>query len=114
MPAEIAFRITAFGEVTQQLLEQLREDLGFKRAGQLTDVEDEEFGYRTERVGGGVGDETEVRLGLSRDGVNTWSFWVAYLGETPPSDALIDDYRGAFLRAIEHAGLVVAREYRPR
>jgi hypothetical protein len=113
VPAEIAFRITAFGEVTQQLLEQLREDLGFKRAGRLTDVEDEGFGYRTERVGDGDGDETEVRLRLSRDGVNTWSFWVAYLGETPPSDALIDDYRAAFLRAIEHAGLVVAREYRP-
>jgi hypothetical protein len=112
VPAEIAFSVTAFGEVTQQLLEQLREDLGFKRAGRLTDVEDEGFGYRTERVGDS--DETEVRLRLSRDGVNTWTLWVAYLGETPPSDALVDDYRAAFLRAIEHAGLVVAREYRPR
>lgn len=107
MPSEIALRLTAFGEVDQVRLDGLRAELGLRRAGRLTDSEDEEFGYRTERAG-----DTTVEVTLSRAGVHTWSLWVSYEGATPPPDALIDAYRSAFLQAMRNAGLRMDREWR--
>jgi hypothetical protein len=107
MPSEIAFRVTAFGEVDQARLEDLRSQLGLRRAGRLTDDEDEQFGYRTERVG-----DTEVEFTLTRDGVGTWSFWISYEGATPPADALIDQHREAFLQAFRASGLRINSEWR--
>jgi len=107
MPSEIALRLTAFGEVSQEQLDQLRDELGLRRAGRLTDSQDEQFGYRTERLG-----DTEVELTLSRSGANAWSLWVSYEGGTPPPDAWIDQYRSMFLRAIRNAGLRMDREWR--
>ncbi|MBF9131880.1 hypothetical protein I0C86_23360 [Plantactinospora sp. S1510] len=110
MASKVVYLVSAFGEVEQPLLQQLRADLGLRGGGRLTDAEDEEFGSRGESVGDG--EETKVLLSLWRSGATVWTLRMSYDGDTRPPEALIDDYRAECLRAFERAGMVVRRELR--
>jgi hypothetical protein len=106
MPFEVALRIIAWGKVDQAVLEQLRAELGLRRAGRLTDAEDAEFGYRNEQIAG-----SRVMVNLWRHAEDTWSYEVRYQGQPPP-DEIVDQYKTAFRDAFERGGLAIHQEYR--
>jgi hypothetical protein len=107
MTMDPALRITAFGEVDQRLLDQLRHDLDLRSAGRLTDEEDSTMGVRRDDVGEG----NKIWRSLSRNSPGSWTFSVSYEGQQP-SGELIDRYRAEARSAFERAGLVVNREWR--
>jgi hypothetical protein len=104
---EPALRITAFGEVDQRRLDQLRRDLDLRSTGRLTDHMDSMMGLRFDDLGEG----SKVSRSLSRDADRSWTFSVSSEG-SPPATELLDQYRTEALAAFERAGLVVNREWR--
>jgi len=107
MVMEPALRVTAFGEVDQALLDQLRRDLDLTKTGRLSDDQDSTMGYRWDDLGNG----NTVRRSLLRDSPGTWTFRVTYEGRQPSSE-LVDRYRAEAVGAFQRAGLVINREWR--
>ena len=101
MRYQVVSRTIAAGPVDQAVLDQLRTALDLKRAGRLTDAEDDEFGYRTDIVAG-----SDVLINLLRLSDERWSLEIRHLGAPPPAEYL-QRHRAAFRAAFATAGLVV-------
>lgn len=92
MSMHIVFWLRFQGAMPQETLEQLRNRLGLKRAGRLSDAEDARFGYRHL-----LRDQADrVDFDLWRDDETQWKLELSYAGRRPATDtieALLADSR---------------------
>lgn len=87
------------GEMPQAKLDALRERLGMRSIGRLTDLEDAEFGYRYLRQNNG-----NVVLRLWRQTDTEWIIHLSFENE-PPSDSTVQECRSQIFEAAAALGL---------
>src|SRR5262245_41254623 len=105
-----AWQVSLSGQVTDDVLTTLRDQLGLVARGRLTDDWDEEFGYRRFTVG-----DTPAEIILwRRDSGASWVVELAFVDAEPPEHA-VAPLLAQIDRAAAAAGLAVARrEHFPR
>jgi len=97
--------ITLAGDVGQGRLDTLRERLGLRKRGRLSDDQDEEFGHRDLSAGG----EGRRWMDLWRDSASEWTVRLAY--ETDPLPAAeLEALRDQVVAAADALGWRVVRE----
>jgi hypothetical protein len=102
MPMSIALTVRFRGEMTQATLLRLREQLGLKRQGRLTDAEDAAFGYRYLQH-----DELNwIDLDLWRQDDTHWSFLLTYLKE-PPAREVVEQELAGIRAALAELGFTI-------
>lgn len=99
-PMKGALSIGLRGEMSEASLDALRQRLGLRRAGRLSDREDAEFGYRYLREGAG----NRVLLGLWRRDGSDWVVQLTFENEPPPRST-VEEYRTKILEAAAALGL---------
>jgi hypothetical protein len=88
------------GEMSEATLDELRQRLGLRSMGRLSDREDAEFGYRYLREDQG----STVLLGLWRRGDCDWVVHLSVENEPPPQST-VEEYRSKILEAAAALGL---------
>ncbi|MGF1648557.1 MAG: hypothetical protein ACFCVF_16790 [Kineosporiaceae bacterium] len=104
MPMTLQFEAQLRGDVTDEVLDSIRERLALKSRGRLTDLEDAAFGYRYL-----MKDESgRIDLSLYREprDHSRWQVTLSYLGR-PATRDVVAEVRRDVLLAAEDVGLTV-------